>query len=78
MKSTPFIFSIATSIRISLDYKSLLTILIAKYISYQIIIATKNSKSPNSFVAKDLASLLILESKSFYNSSSNTSLKYDI
>jgi hypothetical protein len=55
----PSTFSIATSISISFVCKFLLTALTAYDISYQMTIATKNSNSPSSLFAKDLASLLV-------------------
>jgi hypothetical protein len=44
---SPYTDSIAISISISFDYSSLLTKLIEDKISYQMIIDTKNSKSPS-------------------------------
>ena len=46
----------------SFDCKCLLTKLTTDNISNQMIVANKNSKSPSSFFAKNLASLCILES----------------
>ena len=51
---------IAISICISLDCKYLLTELIANNISYQMLIPYKNSKFLTSYVAKQLASFLVL------------------
>ena len=55
-----FNWFISTSICISFDCKILVGELTTTNTSYQIVKLNKNSKSPNSYFAKELASLLVL------------------